>query len=607
MTAPVTDQPIARLSFHPSHVLAIAGKDGRIRLWDTTASQPAAHPRLLPHGPDDAVVVAFSPDGSRLVAAGHSGELTLWDTTKDPLHPALLTTWQSPHATIDDLAVSRDGHTAAALGHDHTVTVWNLDAPQHPEPHQLPRKNQAFDRIALSADGRTLALAEYSPNCEVWIAHLGPDRESTEPGHLFDSVSTVTSLALSADGTRLAVGHIDNGVHLWNVRERWHATDLPQTDGTVGVAFGPDSSSLTVGTRTGGNALWHLPAHLTGHTASITALKTSLDRKLAVTTSQDKTAGIWRLDSYREPPLVHKLACEDHALRSAAFSRDSRTLALTTYAETSKAAVCLWDISNPADPHQIDHWTPQVGGNDINAAAFSRDGRTLVTGGNDGQTIFWDITTPGHHRELTRRGDGHTFDDVVALTVLPNSSALVIGTTRQGAQLWDLHNPREPRRLRKLPGAVKVASLAVSDKGLLAIGTYDDHNVYLWDASDPRQPTPLPTLSGHTTPIWTADLTPDGARLLTTSGDKGGPLRIWNLRAPHYPQLDAVLHGTIGVSAFAPEADSLIAATGDKTLNSWNTNARTAAKILCARAGTPMTANELNLYHGADGPATPCH
>ncbi|MEV5239183.1 helix-turn-helix domain-containing protein [Streptomyces cinnamoneus] len=605
VTVPVSAGPTGPVSFHPGRVLAVLGGDGRVRLWDLTGPRPAAHPHLLPGAPGSATALAYSGDGSRLIAADSSGRITLWDSAKDPLHPAYLHQWQGHDRTVRDLAISRDGHTAATLGADHTVKVWDLDDPRNPVDHDVRRSQQDFTKIALSPDGRTLALAEYPGDCEVWTARVGADRESEEPQHLFDSVSTVSSLAFSPDGTRLAVSHTDSGVHLWNVRERRRATSLPQADGTVGAAFGPDNSSLAVGTRTGGNALWRLPAHLTGHTAPVSGLKTSPDRTLAVTTGKDRTARLWRISARYDPVPGQVLLCEGHTLKNAAFSPDARTLALTTFADEGQAAVCLLDITDPDDPHQLDHWTAH-GGNDINAAAFSNDGRTLVTGGNDGQAVLWSVATPGQHHELTRRGRQNTFDDVTGLAVLPGSGTLVIGTTRQGAQLWDIRTPQEPQLVQQLPGAVQVASIAVSAKDRLAVGTHDDHKVYLWDATDPNRPVSLPTLSGHSTPVWAADFTPDGHHLFTTSSDQGGPARLWDLTNPDDPQLDAVLHGSIGVGTFTSATSSLIAATGDESLRTWSTDARAAAKDFCARAGTPMTADERRPYLDADGSATPC-
>jgi WD40 repeat protein len=124
----------------------------------------------------------------------------------------------------------------------------------------------------------------------------------------------------------------------------------------------------------------------------------------------------------------------------------------------------LWDVATWSTAAVLSGHTDLVA-----ALAFSRDGRTLASGGDDRTVRLWDVASRGSVAVLS----GHT-------------------------------------------GVV--SSLAFSPGGLLASGSYD-HTVRLWDGT--RQ---VGTLVGHVAEVVSVEFGPDGHTLVSASDDRTAQL-----------------------------------------------------------------------------------
>jgi WD40 repeat protein len=153
-------------------------------------------------------------------------------------------------------------------------------------------------------------------------------------------------------------------------------------------------------------------------------------------------------------------------------------LAIPSYDGT----ITLWNISNPATPLSLTN-PLNPGSGKVRDIAFSRDGHTLATTGEDKTVHLWDIT--------------------------------------------DLRHPRPATTLRGETAAVHAAAFSV-DGSLVAAGGADK-TARVWRL---KAPTPIPeSLTGHTGLVREVVFSRDGNTLMTGSEDD--TVRIWDLDLSH--------------------------------------------------------------------------
>jgi WD40 repeat protein len=153
-------------------VLAAAGDDGSVRLWNITKPGrpvPLGGPQFLASLTAPAYQVTFSPDGSLLAESGEDGKVRLWQVT-DPARPRLLATLTGPQGIVYDVSFSPDGRTIATSDGDKTIWLWDITDPAKPASlGSLTGPGKAVFAAVFSPTGDTLVAGSQDRTVRLWL------------------------------------------------------------------------------------------------------------------------------------------------------------------------------------------------------------------------------------------------------------------------------------------------------------------------------------------------------------------------------------------------------------------------------------------------------
>ncbi|AIS02323.1 WD40 repeat domain-containing protein [Streptomyces glaucescens] len=588
------------LAFSPrGRFLAGAGDDGALHMWDVR--DPRRSTRLdTPAGDGTGALntLAFSPDGHTLATAGHSGSIRLWDTT-DPRHPRSLgEPIPSPADEVHGVAFSPDGKLLASGGSEATVRLWDVTDRGNPSPAgrtpdiAFKAGNPGFAQaVAFSPDGRTLTAAGSDQTAHLWDISNPADPESLESPVSNNVVNTVT---FSDSGRLLAFGGDDNTIWLENVLAPDKVWDLTQpltghTGHVLGLAFNPGGTLLASAGADHTVRLWTVPRTiLSGHTSYVDTVDVSPDGRLLASGSEDNTVRLWEVGNPTRPrPLSASIRGRAPYVNWTDFSPDGRTLAVAAGPD-----IQLWDVTVPTTPMPLGERLHNPRKNFL-AVEFTPDGRTLAGGNGDGTIALWDVSDPARPTPFGPPLNAHA-GDITRLAVSPDGRTLAAAAQNGTVHLWDISKPARPTALgtpvRASADPVQTVVFSPDSRTLAAAG--NDATIRLWRLTDRAYPTPAgPPLTGHKDTVYTLAFHPDGKTLVSGSFDT--TLRLWDVDEKgrgqdHGLPVTGVIDYVNDV-AFSPDGRFLFVGTGEATVHILPLSTQTAIDYVCRTTGDLLT------------------
>ncbi len=304
----------------PDHVAALQAALDRTELPPSAITLPAGvreRPAMKPHG-NGVSLVAFSPDGRRLLSGGFDNTARLWDLSR-PAAP--LQEWRYAERSTS-AAFSPDGRWFAVGVGDATVRLH--DARTLKERTLGGHETQVVG-VAFSPDSRLLYSCSTDGSIRAWST-----AEGTTQRIFTQHARGAMSLACSPDGKTLAGGAASGEIKIWEAATgRWLRTlaSAPPESEVVTLAFSPDGALLASGAEDGRLVLWD-PAGGEGrpfarHAPKLHHLAWSPDGRRLVSAADDGALRFWDLPTGSLHSQFHGGA----GWYAAAFSADGRLLA----------------------------------------------------------------------------------------------------------------------------------------------------------------------------------------------------------------------------------------------------------------------------------------
>jgi len=200
----------------------------------------------------------------------------------------------------------------------------------------------------------------------------------------------------------------------------------------------------------------------------------------------------------------------------------------------------------------------------VTSAAFSPDGRQILTGSLDNSAKLWDAADGRELLSLT----GHT-DMIRSVAFSHNGQRTATASVDKTAKVWDAVTGQQVLTFRG--HRALITSIAFSPDDLRIVTGSDDQTAKVWEPITGRE---LATLAGHSVSVVSVAFSPDGRRIIT--GGTDGLAKLWAVR-PDLTRAQVPLEllslkghmAGISAVAFSPDGHSIATAGGDQTVKVW--------------------------------------